>query len=100
AYIGLKDRFAHARQFAAFAGLTPRRYESGSSVRVASRMSNAGQVSPRTGLVLATMVVTSTEEWVRGVCSHPRAQCEEGQALCRAALCKLGGEVGGGGGGG
>ncbi|MDY8206439.1 transposase, partial [Escherichia coli] len=26
AYIGLKDRFAHARQFAAFAGLTPRRY--------------------------------------------------------------------------
>ncbi|MFO6483782.1 transposase [Escherichia coli] len=30
AYIGLKDRFAHARQFAAFAGLTPRRYESGS----------------------------------------------------------------------
>lgn len=34
---GLKDRFAHARQFAAFAGLTPRRYESGSSVRGASR---------------------------------------------------------------
>ncbi|MCP3453546.1 transposase, partial [Escherichia coli] len=37
AYIGLKDRFAHARQFAAFAGLTPRRYESGSSVRGAFR---------------------------------------------------------------
>ena len=33
AYIGLKDRFAHARQFAAFAGLTPWRYESDSSVR-------------------------------------------------------------------
>ncbi|MCZ5569771.1 transposase, partial [Escherichia coli] len=45
AYIGLKDRFAHARQFAAFAGLTPRRYESGSSVRGASRMSKAGHVS-------------------------------------------------------
>ncbi|MDF6676707.1 transposase, partial [Escherichia coli] len=33
AYIGLKNRFAHARQFAAFAGLTPRLHESGSSVR-------------------------------------------------------------------
>lgn len=38
-YIGLQDRFAHARQFAAFAGRSPRRYESGSSVRGASRLS-------------------------------------------------------------
>ncbi|BDZ86528.1 hypothetical protein VEE68_09750 [Escherichia coli] len=33
ASIGLKDRFAHPRQFAAFSGLIPLRYESGSSVR-------------------------------------------------------------------
>ncbi len=53
AYIGLKDRFAHARQFAAFAGLTPRRYESGSSVRGASRMSKAGHVFTSQGVVYA-----------------------------------------------
>jgi transposase len=33
AYVGLKERFGEARQFAAFAGLTPRQHESGSSIR-------------------------------------------------------------------
>ncbi|HHW3858638.1 TPA: transposase, partial [Klebsiella michiganensis] len=38
AYVGLKERFREARQFAAYAGLTPRQHESGSSIRRVSRM--------------------------------------------------------------
>ncbi|OSL83294.1 putative transposase [Escherichia coli T426] len=43
--------------------MTPRRYESGSSVRGASRMSKAGHVSLRRALYMPAMVATSKTEW-------------------------------------
>uniref|UniRef100_UPI001D189D23 transposase n=1 Tax=Klebsiella michiganensis TaxID=1134687 RepID=UPI001D189D23 len=42
-------KFGTARQFAAYAGLTPVQHESGSSVMRASRMSKAGPVQLRKG---------------------------------------------------
>jgi transposase len=47
AYTGLKLRFSTGRQFAAYAGLTPKQHESGSSVMRTSRMSKAGPVHAR-----------------------------------------------------
>lgn len=63
AYIGLKERFGQARQFAAFAGLTPRQHESGSSVRGASRMSKTGHVSLRRALYMPAMVALYRTGW-------------------------------------
>ncbi|WP_312778687.1 IS110 family transposase [Pseudescherichia sp.] len=65
AYIGLKERFGQARQFAAFAGLTPRQHESGSSVRGASRMSKAGHVSLRRALYMPAIVALYKTAWGR-----------------------------------
>ncbi|QWM51715.1 IS110-like element IS621 family transposase [Escherichia coli] len=89
AYIGLKDRFAHARQFAAFAGLTPRRYESGSSVRGASRMSKAGHVSLRRALYMPAMVATSKTEWGRAFRDRLAANGKKGQVILGAMMRKL-----------
>ncbi len=87
-YIGLKDRFAHARQFAAFAGLTPRRYESGSSVRGASRMSKAGHVSLRRALYMPAMVATSKTEWGRAFRDRLAAN-GKGKVILGAMMRKL-----------
>jgi len=65
AYIGLKERFGQARQFAAFAGLTPRQHESGSSVRGTSRMSKAGHVSLRRALYMPAIVALYKTAWGR-----------------------------------
>lgn len=63
AFVGEKLRFDQARQFAAFAGLTPRVHESGSSVRRASRMSKAGHVSLRSALYMPAMVALYKTDW-------------------------------------
>lgn len=63
AYAGLKDRFGQARQFAAFAGLTPRQHESGSSVNRRGRMSKAGHVSLRRALYMPAMVALYKTTW-------------------------------------
>ncbi len=89
AYIGLKDRFAHARQFAAFAGLTPRRYESGSSVRGESRMSKAGHVSLRRALYMPAMVATSKTEWGRAFRDRLAANGKKGKVILGAMMRKL-----------
>ena len=63
AFVGEKLRFGQARQFAAFAGLTPRHHESGSSVRRAPRMSKAGNVSLRRALYMPAMVALYKTDW-------------------------------------
>jgi transposase len=65
AYVGLKERFGEARQFAAFAGLTPRQHESGSSIRRVSRMSKMGHVSLRRALYMPAMVALYKTDWGR-----------------------------------
>ena len=62
AYVGLKNRFLEARQFAAFAGLTPKQHESGSSIR---RVSKMGHMSLRRALYMPAMVTLYKTEWGR-----------------------------------
>lgn len=65
AYAGLKERFREARQFAAFAGLTPKLHESGSSINRVSRMSKMGHTSLRRALYMPAMVTLYKTEWGR-----------------------------------
>ncbi|WP_414163075.1 IS110 family transposase [Superficieibacter sp. BNK-5] len=89
AYIGLENRFGGARQFAAFAGLTPRHHESGSSVRGAGRMSKAGHVSLRRALYMPAMVAVSKTTWGRAFRDRLAANGKRGKVIIGAMMRKL-----------
>lgn len=59
------ERFDSARAFVAFAGLCPRRFESGSSVRARPRMSKVGHDLLRTALYMPAMVTLYRTAWGR-----------------------------------
>jgi transposase len=58
-------RFSNARQAAAFAGLDPRQYESGSSVRGKPRLSKVGHSILRKALYMPAMVTLYRTDWGR-----------------------------------
>jgi transposase len=57
------DRFANSRQAAAFAGLDPRHYASGSSVRGKPRLSKIGHAFLRKALSMPAMVTLYKTTW-------------------------------------
>jgi transposase len=57
------DRFANCRQAAAFAGLDPRHYESGSSVKGKPRLSKIGHAFLRKALYMPAMVTLYKTAW-------------------------------------
>lgn len=63
AYCGAPHRFANARQFAAFAGLSVRLHESGSSVRAKPRLSKVGHAQLRRALYMPAMVALYKTQW-------------------------------------
>ena len=63
AYCGHTPRFSNARQFVAFAGLNPRIYESGSSVRGKPRLSKIGHAELRRALYMPAMVALYKTVW-------------------------------------
>jgi len=65
AYGMTDERFTHARQFVAFAGLSPRIHESGSSVRGRPRMSKVGHTALRRALYMPAMVTLYRTDWGR-----------------------------------
>ncbi|MGL4666963.1 MAG: IS110 family transposase [Saezia sp.] len=65
AYVGHALRFDSARQFAAFAGLTPMRHESGSSVHKRPRLSKMGHAFLRRALYMPAMVTLYKTDWGR-----------------------------------
>ena len=89
AYMGLKARFRGARQFAAFAGLTPRQHESGSSVRGASHMSKAGHAPLRRALYMPAMVAVSKTVWGRAFRDRLAANGKKGKVIIGAMMRKL-----------
>jgi len=58
-------RFANSRQTAAFAGLDPRHYESGSSVRGKPRLPKVGHAFLRKALFMPAMVTLYKTDWGR-----------------------------------
>ena len=65
AYCGQAKRFSTARQFAAFAGLSPRLHESGSSVRFRPHLSKVGHAFLRRALYMPAMVTLYKTAWGR-----------------------------------
>jgi len=63
AFYGQPERFANARQAAAFAGLDPRQHESGSSVRGKPRISKVGHAFLRKAFYMPAMVTLYRTEW-------------------------------------
>lgn len=63
AYYADTGRFANSRQAAAFAGLDPRQYESGSSVRGKPRLSKVGHAFLRKALFMPAMVTLYKTDW-------------------------------------
>ncbi len=57
------ERFANSRQAAAFAGLDPRQYESGSSVKGKPRLSKIGHAFLRKALYMPAMVTLYKTAW-------------------------------------
>lgn len=64
AYCG-HQRFSSARQFAAFAGLSPWIYESGTSVKAKPRLSKIGHANLRRALYMPAMVTLYKTPWGR-----------------------------------
>jgi transposase len=60
------NRFANSRQAAAFAGLDPRHYESGSSVKGKPRLSKIGHAFLRKALYMPAMVTLYKTTWGKG----------------------------------
>ena len=57
------ERFNHARQAAAFAGLDPRQHESGSSIKLKPRLSKIGHAFLRKALYMPAMVALYKTAW-------------------------------------
>ena len=89
AYVGLKERFGQARQFAAFAGLTPRHYESGSSIHKVSRMSKVGHAQLRRALYMPAMVALHKTEWGRVFRDRLAKSGKNGKLIIGAMMRKL-----------
>lgn len=63
AYYADLERFGNARQAAAFAGVEPRQYESGTSVKMKPRMSKVGHAFLRKSLYMPALVALYKTAW-------------------------------------
>lgn len=63
AYYADLERFGNARQAAAFAGVDPRQYESGESVKMKPRLSKIGHAFLRKSLYMPAMVALYKTAW-------------------------------------
>ena len=63
AFYGGTSRFKTSKQAVAFAGLDPRRHESGTSVRGKPRLSKVGHGALRKALYMPAMVATTRTDW-------------------------------------
>lgn len=63
AFLGSPERFNNARQAAAFAGLDPCQFESGSSVKAKPRLSKVGHAFLRRAMYMPAMVTLYKTSW-------------------------------------
>lgn len=82
-------RFHSARQAAAFAGLTPRMRDSGSSVRGKARLSKQGNSLLRKLLYFPAISAMTHNPLVRALCVRLKAKGKHTMAIIAAAMRKL-----------
>ena len=84
-----RERFDNARQFAAFAGLNPRHYESGTSVRAKPRMSKVGHAFLRRALYMPAMVTVYRTAWGKAFRHRLQANGKPPKLIIGAMMRKL-----------
>ena len=84
-----RERFDSARQFVAFAGLNPRHYESGSSVRAKPRMSKVGHAFLRKALYMPAMVTIYKTAWGKAFRQRLHANGKPPKLIIGAMMRKL-----------
>ncbi len=83
------ERFAHAGQLVALAGLDPRKKDSGSSVRGRARLSKMGSAGLRGCLYMAAVVGLTHNPLLRAQAERLRAKGHKGKLIVCAAMRKL-----------
>ena len=83
------DRFESARKAAAYAGLSPRRHESGSSVRKRGRLSKVGNGGLRKALYLPAMTAIKFNPIIKSFAERLRKNGKAEKAIVGAAMRKL-----------
>jgi transposase len=83
------ERFANARQAAAFGGLDPRQFESGSSVWRKARLSKAGHALLRKGLYMPAIVTLYRTRWGRCFLQRLMAAGKPAKLIIGAMMRKL-----------
>lgn len=81
--------FEDARQFAAFAGLTPREYQSGSSVRKRSKISKMGSSRLRKALYFPAMSAMQYNPLMKDFAQKLKAKGKSGKVIVVAIMRKL-----------
>ena len=89
AFIGDIQRFSHAKQLAAFAGLTPRQVQSGSSVHRYSRITKAGNPLIRKALFMPAVVAAHHNPVIKAFYQRLRAAGKSGKSAITACMRKL-----------
>jgi transposase len=83
------DRFESARQVAAYAGLVPSHYQSGSSVRGQPRMSKVGNARLRSAMYYPAMTALRCNEAVKAFGNRLKERGKEQMVIIGAAMRKL-----------
>lgn len=89
AEIGDLSNYESARQVAAYAGLTPRREVSGSSVRGRARLSKTGNAALRKALYLPAIVAKQHNPAIKAFCERLSKNGKSKMAVIGAAMRKL-----------
>lgn len=89
AFLGDVRRFKNAKALAAFIGVTPRRRESGSSVRGRSTLSRAGHSQMRTALYMPALVASRHNPVVKAFGDRLRLSGLAPKAVIGACMHKL-----------
>lgn len=83
------EPFSQARQVAAFAGLNPRQWSSGSSVRRRSRLSQVGSPRLRKALYMPALVAIRYNPLIRTLAQRLAANGKQRMVIVGAAMRKL-----------
>lgn len=83
------SRFANSRQAAAFAGLDPRQYESGSSIKGKPRLSKVGHAFLRKALYMPAMVTLYKTDWGKQFRSRLAGAGKPNKLIIGAMMRKL-----------
>jgi transposase len=83
------DRFESARQVAAYAGLVPSHYQSGTSVRGTPRMSKVGNARLRSAMYFPAMTALRCNSAIKAFGDRLRERGKEEMVVIGAAMRKL-----------